>query len=210
MRFYVITLSLYSIAVTILAGMLMMQNRELKTSSGPKVDYAKIYEIDIQDIPMIGTANAPITIVEFSDFECGFCASASDSVRKLLEAYPGKLRVGYKNMPLSFHKNARGAAAAALAAYRQGKFWEMEQKLFENQMKLGEPFYLAAATELGLDMVAFKKEMAVEVWEDYLTVQGEEAAKAQVTGTPTFFVNGVKVPGATYEHLDKVVKHMLK
>lgn len=213
MRFYLVSLSLYSVAITVLAVMLMMQNRELKAGPGgaaePAVDYSVKHEIDTQDIPMMGNETAKVTVIEFNDFECPFCAKGSGVVRKLMDAYPDDVKVGFKNLPLPFHENAREAASAALAAYRQGKFWEMEEKLFANYDKLSPELYTQLAEELGLDMEAFNTLKDPTNWEEYLQTQQQEAEKVGVTGTPTFFVNGIKVRGASYESLKEAVDYVL-
>jgi len=212
MRFYMITLSIYAVGITILAGLLAVQNRELKTSGAGQpidvpIDYEKIHAVDTQDIPMLGDANARVTIVEYSDFQCQFCAGGSKFVRDLMAQHPGKLRLGYKNLLLASHPEAEGAAIAALAAYRQGKFWEMEEQLFANQKKLGPAYYEELAGELGLDMNSFASYREPGVWDEYLQQQNFEAKMLGIRATPTFFVNGVKVLGT--KDLAEVVNHFL-
>ena len=212
MRFYIVSLSIYSVAITILAVMLMLQNKDLKTRGAggpPPVDYDTRHDIDTQDIPWMGTEAASVSVIQFNDFECPFCAKGSDVIRQLMAAYPTQVKVGFKNLPLPFHNNARAAAGAALAAYRQGKFWEMEQKLFENQERLSPELYSELAAELGLDLDGFDSLKDPENWTDYLETQRQEAEKAGVTGTPTFFVNGIKVSGASYADLKEVVDFAL-
>ena len=103
-----------------------------------------------------GPKNAPVTIVEFSDFQCPFCGRVVPTLKQLEEQYKGKVRVAFKNQPLPFHPNARPAAEAALAANEQGKFWEMHDKLFANQQALDRAALEKYAQELGLDMDKFK------------------------------------------------------
>jgi protein-disulfide isomerase len=99
-------------------------------SSGPK------QEISLERAPTKGSARAPLSIVEFSDFECPFCAQAAPTIQKLLEAYPSEVRFAFKHYPLSMHKESLLAHEAALAAGEQGKFWEMHDLLFASQDKL--------------------------------------------------------------------------
>lgn len=209
MKFYVVTLSIYSVAVTILAGLLMMQNNELKQGPAPEpIDYKTVHTLDTQDVPMKGATNAPITIIEYSDFECPACARSSAKVHEVIAKYPNKVRLGYKHLPLPMHPNAPAAAAVSMAAHRQGKFWEMEQALFANYDKLGEETYTRLAQEIGLDMETFESQRGLDVWQGYIDMHMEEAKELQITGTPTFFVNGVRVKGVN--RLEEVIEHMLK
>ena len=93
-------------------------------------------KVEVGNAPTRGPKNAPITVVLFSDFQCPFCGRVEPSIVELEKAYPGKVRVAWKNFPLSFHNNAKPAAEAALAAHEQGKFWQMHDILFKNQQAL--------------------------------------------------------------------------
>lgn len=210
MRFYLILLSIYSIAITILALLLMAQNRKLKQADAPPpVDYSTVYELDLQDVPMRGPETAPVTIVAYTDFECPFCVKGNETLQKIYAEYPEQLRLGFKNLPLPFHANARPAAAAALAAYRQGKFWDMADQLFANQARLGADLYREIGEKISLDMDKFTSDMNPKNWEEYLQIQQQEAEHVGVTGTPTFFVNGVKIGGASYNLLREAVERAL-
>jgi len=162
--------------------------------TGPDPD--EIHEVEIGDSPVRGAADAPVTIVEFSDFQCPYCGRVGPTLERLLEEYPGQVRVVYKHLPLSFHEHALPAAKAAVAAGRQGKFWEMHDALFASQRQLGEEKYRELAEELGLDVEQFERdykseEVAMEVAQDM-----NQARKLGVTGTPGFFVNGRFSSGA--------------
>jgi protein-disulfide isomerase len=208
MRVYTISLAIYSVAVTVLAFLLMIQNRELKKGPAQTVD-TRIHDFDLQDVPLMGIANAKATLVVFSDFECQFCANSYEVLKRLSADYPRDLRVGFKNMPLSFHKNARSAAFAALAAFRQDRFWEMADRLFANQAELGESLYSKIAEDLGLNLERFDAERMPDNWKDYLLQQQEEAERAGVAGTPTYFLNGIKVTGTSYEALRQAIDKAL-
>ena len=143
-----------------------------------------------------GPDDAPITIVEFADFECGYCSRAGDTMKQVMDKYPGKVRVVYRDFPLSFHQNAQPASVAARCAGAQGKYWEMHDTLFANQSSLNPESYIKWATELGLDVEAFKAcsddpKQAAAVQADF-----EAGVKLGVNGTPAFFVNGVNLSGA--------------
>src|SRR5262249_34749660 len=90
-------------------------------------------EIPIGDSPIMGSVKAPVTIVEFSDFQCPFCSKVVPTVKQIEQEFKGKVRVAFKQLPLPFHNNAQLAAEAALAAQEQGKFWEMHDKMFAHQ-----------------------------------------------------------------------------
>jgi protein-disulfide isomerase len=137
-----------------------------------------------------------VTVVEFSDFECPFCDKALPAVNKIKENFSDQVRLVFKHRPLSFHKQAEGAAKAAIAAQMQGKFWEMHDKLFANQKKLGEDFYVEAAKELGLNVEKFRKDMKSDKVAKQLKNDTKIAGNVGANGTPTFFINGVKVVGA--------------
>ena len=147
--------------------------------------------------PSKGPADAPITIVEFSDYECPYCSRAQDAIKQVFAAYPNKVRLVFKDFPLDFHENAPKASEAAHCADKQGKYWEMHDKLFANQQALGKEALRGYAKAIdGLDVEAWSKcfdsgEMAKRVSQGL--AQGRSAG---VNGTPAFFVNGILLSGA--------------
>ena len=143
-----------------------------------------------------GPADAPITIIEFADYECGYCSRAMDSVEEVMKRYPGKIRLVYRDFPLNFHPNAIPASIAARCAGAQGKFWEMHTKLFENQSGLTNENFIKWASELGLDQA--KYEACAKDPKVAEAVQADLAAGSAVgvSGTPAFFVNGISLSGA--------------
>ena len=161
----------------------------------PSVDMAKL----VDDDPMKGQKSAPVTIVEFSDFQCPFCARFyTDTLTQIQKDYidTGKVKIVYRDFPLSFHTNAQPAAEAAECADDQGKFWQFHDKLFENQQALSGDNYKLWAKELGLDTKKFNdcvdsNKYASEVQKDMTDGQA-----AGVSGTPAFFVNGQFLSGA--------------
>ncbi|MBQ1267325.1 MAG: thioredoxin domain-containing protein [Proteobacteria bacterium] len=164
------------------------------------------YHLDVTKLPMKGNKDAKVTIVEFSDYECPYCSRAEASIKALLDAYPNDVRVAFVNMPLPFHRNARPAAMAALAAGQQGKYWEMHEKLFANQRGLNEEFYIKAATELGLDIEKFKNDMKDPNLNGIIQKGINDAQKVGLGGTPSFLINGVQFVGAQpVENFKKVV-----
>ncbi len=167
-------------------------------------------KIDSTGAPTKGPANAKITLIEFSDFECPFCTRGDKTVKQILENYPNDVKVAFMNLPLPFHKNAEPAARAALAAGKQNKFWEMHDKLFANQKGLNEAFYMKTAGELGLNMDKFKADYNSEAIKTQVQEDAKKARAAGIQGTPGFSVNGVLVKGAyPYEHFKEIIDKWL-
>jgi len=154
-------------------------------------------QISVDDDPAQGPADAKITIVEFGDYECGYCSRAFATVQQVVREYPDQVRVVYRDFPLSFHKRAVPAAVAANCAGDQGKYWEMHNLLMQRQRELGEDDLPRHAKSVGLDMDKFSACMdnpqahVLEIQKDF-----EEGQAAGVTGTPAFFVNGIFLSGA--------------
>jgi protein-disulfide isomerase len=146
--------------------------------------------------PSKGPQNAPITIVEFSDFECPYCVRAEETVKEVLAAYPDKVRLVYRDYPLPMHERAPKAAEAAHCAADQGKYWEMHGKLFANAQKLDVPDLKSHAREIGLDGGKF--DQCLDSGEKAKVVEMHKKAgdDVGVTGTPAFFINGRPLTGA--------------
>ncbi|MGH9971650.1 MAG: thioredoxin domain-containing protein [Pyrinomonadaceae bacterium] len=151
---------------------------------------------DLSDSPSRGPADAPVVLVEFSDYQCPYCATVQDTLRRLLEMYPGKIRHVVKNLPLSFHDQATTAAVAALAAGRQGKFWEFRLFLFENQNAMTEADLVRYARALNLDLERFQTDRKDQYLQDLVARDLTQAAALGANGTPTFFINGRRIDGA--------------
>ena len=143
-----------------------------------------------------GPADALITIVEFSDFECPFCGRANPTIDQIQKTYGDKVRIAFKHNPLPFHKNAPLASEYAIAAGDQGKFWEMHDKLFENFRALQEDKLDGYAEEAGVDVPKLKAYLATGAAKKIIAEDQALAAKVGARGTPNFFVNGVQITGA--------------
>jgi predicted DsbA family dithiol-disulfide isomerase len=157
-----------------------------------------------------GEAKAPITIVEFSDFECPFCSRAEDSVKKVLEEYKGKVRLVYRDFPLPFHAHAQKASEAALCAGEQGKYWEMHERLFANQQKLDVPQLKAHAKEVGLDGQKFDQCLDSGAKAPVVEASRKAGEAAGVSGTPAFFINGRPLAGAVpFEQFKEIIDREL-
>src|SRR3990167_11376713 len=139
------------IAVLVLAFYNPLGNNQPNPKSGP----AGITEIDMDDDAVLGDPDAPVTIVEFSDFQCPFCGSFFAQTLPLIKKNymdKGKVKMVYRDFPLSFHPEAQPAAEADECAHEQGKFWEFHDGLFNNQQYLGEVLYMDLAEKHGLDL----------------------------------------------------------
>jgi len=155
-----------------------------------------------------GPAEAPVTIVEYGDYQCPACQRAYVEVEKLLTAEVGNVKFVFRHFPLmSAHPQAMAAALAAEAAGRQGKFWEMHRKLFESRGQLDHEHIRSYAAELGLELDKFARDIKSKEIEAHIRQQRLEGARSGVNGTPTFFVNASRDDGDfTYEALSAAVR----
>jgi protein-disulfide isomerase len=155
--------------------------------------------------PALGPENAPVTIVEFSDFQCPFCARAGPIVKQIVARYPEQVRVVYRHFPLdSIHPRARPAAEAAACADEQGRFWEYHDKLFANAKALEDVDLERYAGEVGLDVAAFGACRTEGRKRELVERDVQDARSVGITGTPSFFVNGRMLGGA--QPLEKFVE----
>ena len=154
---------------------------------------------------------AKVTVLEISDFECPFCSRGGKTVMQVKDTYKDQVRVEFINLPLSFHRNARPAAIAALAAHRQGKFWPMHDKLFANQRQLTAPNFKKWAGEIGLDIAKFDKDLADPELASMVDRDTAIANGLGVRGTPGFFINGVNLSGAQpFEKFKAVIDEQIR
>lgn len=159
-----------------------------------------------------GPADAPITITEFSDFQCPYCSRVGDPLKQLVAKYPTQVRVVFRNFPLDFHKNAQKAAEASLAAQAQGRFWDMHDIMFQNQKNLELDNLTAYAEQIGLDMAKFKADLDSGKYAAAVKADIAEGQRAGVRGTPTVLINGRKYSpsgGYTVEGLEKILTREL-
>jgi len=147
-------------------------------------------EINVTGSPFRGTADAPVIIALFTDFQCPYCARILPLLNQVLEKNKGKVKLVFKNFPLNTHQFARKAASAALAAGKQGKFWELHDRLFQNYNRLNDQVVQEQAQQLGLDMQKFNKDMNDPQIIQASNQDVQDGAKAGVRGTPAIYVNG--------------------
>jgi protein-disulfide isomerase len=153
-------------------------------------------EISGDDDPSMGPKDAPIQIIEFSDFECPYCKRGADAVQKVTEHYGDKVHLVFRDFPLSFHKKAKLAAEASQCANDQGKFWEYHNKLFVSQRKLNKEDLLGYARDFGLDLKAFESCLDTGKYSQEVQKDMNDGSAAGVKGTPCFFINGIYLSGA--------------
>lgn len=156
------------------------------------------YDVPEDDDPVFGPQEAPITIIEFSDYECPYCRKWHVEVWPQLQAtYGDQIRLVYRDFPLnSIHANAMPAAVAANCAQEQDMYFEFSEKLFNMKLNLGKSTYQAYAEELGLDMGAFNECLESGRYLEEVEADLEYATGLGIRSTPTFFVNGIPVVGA--------------
>jgi protein-disulfide isomerase len=183
---------------------------ELKRSAPVKV----LLQAPRIEVAATGPArgSGPITIVEFSDFQCPFCARAQPVIERVLKQYDGRVRLVFRDFPLTFHANAQRAAEAGHCAHEQDKFWPLHDWIFQHQDQLGEQQLSAAAAQLGLDGKRFDACMVSHKYEQVVIDNQAAGEKAGVTGTPAFFVDGELLAGAQpfekfQEVLDRHLQH---
>jgi len=181
--------------------------------------------VSIDDDPIKGDPNAPVTIIEFSDYECPFCKRSNDSAIKQIDKEyisKGKVRLVFRDYPLPFHKRATPAAVAANCAGEQDKYWEMHDFLFESKDNLDMPIIMGSVGELGLDKAKFTACVKDKSKEKEITKDLEDGKKYGVRGTPSYFIGkttdgdeitGTFVRGAQpysvfKEHIDEQLKEV--
>jgi protein-disulfide isomerase len=187
---------------------LLLVSSKTKTVQVAVLDF--VQEINISGSPFKGTAEAPVTLALFTDFQCPYCARIVPLLNQVLEKNKGKVKLVFKNFPLNTHQFARKAAAAALAAGKQGKFWELHDRLFQNYNRLNDQVVQEQAQQLGLDLQKFQKDMndpqiAQAINQDY-----QDGVKAGVRGTPTIYVNGALLRNSNPEGFQAAIDKELE
>lgn len=152
--------------------------------------------IPVAGSPELGPPNAAITLVEFSDFQCPYCAAAVPQIQAVMKAYPTQVKLIFKQFPLSNHPQADLAATAALAAQKQGKFWQLHDAMYQSQDDLSRRAILAMAAQVGIDVKRMEDDMDSTAIRETVVRDVQDGNKAGVEGTPTIFVNGQRYNGA--------------
>ena len=179
----------------------MVYLEELKKSYNLKITlpYPEVprAEVSADDDPFLGPVDAPVTIIQFAEFECPYCGRGDAVMKEVREAYGDKVKIVYRDFPLDFHQRAIPAAVAANCAGVQNKFWEMHSILMNNQSQLQDADLLRVAKEVGIaDIPAWETCTKDPSQEAEVRKDQQDGAKAGVQGTPAFFVNGIFLNGA--------------
>ncbi len=171
---------------------------QLTKDYGVEMDLEPVrFQVSTEGAPSIGPADAPVTIVEFSDFQCPYCAQVHNTLEKVIEDYGSKVRLVFRQFPLvKIHHDAERAAEASLCAYQQGKFWEMHDAMFTDQSKLSAEQLKETAKTLGLDEEEFNTCLDSNKFKDQIAEDTEAGTTVGVSGTPAFFINGRPLNGA--------------
>ncbi len=168
-------------------------------------DAGVAYSIDIAGSPVRGPKEAPVVLVEFSDFQCPYCAGLQSTLDQVLKAFPKEVKLVFKQFPLNIHQYARQAAAASMAANAQGRFWPLHDKMFQNFSAINEENIKKWTREIGLNQAEFEKAMQSGQHEAQVQKDMADGAAARVLGTPTLFINGKRVQDRSLEGFKKVI-----
>ena len=205
-----------------LAAMVARELHEGKTPAAVRANLERLLKeappvldeavpIPIDGAPVKGSANARITLVEFSDFQCPYCAAAVHHIDEILAKHPADVRLVFKQFPLDIHSQAELAAEAALAAHAQGKFWPMHDKLYANFRDLSQDKIMQWAKEIGLDMARFTADLKSGKYKPVVAKELAQGEQAGVSGTPTLFVDGKHYNGPMETRaLEEVLQAELK
>ena len=176
---------------------------------GPEAD-TKVYAVAAGESASKGPKGAPLQVIIFSDFQCPFCSRVEPTLNQMEKEYAGKVRFVWKNYPLPFHNNAEPAAEAAMAAHAQGKFWQMHDKLFQNQTALDKANLEKYAQDVGLNMAKYKADTEASKFKSTIEAETKEGQAVGVNGTPAVFINGRKISGAyPFETFKKIADEEL-
>ncbi|OGQ08990.1 MAG: hypothetical protein A3G32_09100 [Deltaproteobacteria bacterium RIFCSPLOWO2_12_FULL_40_28] len=168
-------------------------------------------EVSVDDDPSQGPKVAPITLIEFSDFQCPFCKRARETVSKIMETYKGKVHYVFRDFPLSFHKQAGKASEASQCAHDQGKYWEYNAKLWETQGQHEIDALKTMAKGLGLDTVKFNQCLDSGKFTAEVEKDAQDGVNVGVSGTPAYFINGIFLSGAQpFENFAQIIDEELR
>lgn len=199
--------------LALLFGAMLLLSKPVKAPSNiSKVDRSLLIKSDSNKI---STDSAKVNIVEFGDYQCPACKAADPITKQILKDYPGKINFVFRNFPLPQHVNALVSAEAAEAAGAQGKYWQMYDKLYENQIEWAESvtpldIFTNYAKELELNIDQFKNDISTNKFQQKINTDKNDGISLGVNSTPTFFINGQKMNGFGYQEFKKDIDAALK
>ena len=169
-----------------------------------------LFDVVTTDDPYLGAIGAPVTIVEFADFGCQYCLESSFTMRSLALKYGDDIHYIFRDFPLSdLHTDSQDASEAAACAHAQGKFWEYHDKLFQGSDEWTTEQLLVYAVEINLDTAVFSSCLTNHVYANEILEDYQDGIAAGVRGTPTFFINGYRVPGSVPKEVLEVIINKL-
>jgi predicted DsbA family dithiol-disulfide isomerase len=174
------------------------------------VEVAFTFDIETSNSPYRGAADAPVVIVEFTDFQCPYCAHLGATLDQMMQLYPGKLKIVYKSFPLTSHKYSWQAATAAMAANKKGEFWKFYKELFDNYNKLDDAKLLEIRKHFGFDTPEFEALMNSPEIRTQVAFDRNEGIRLGVEGTPTVFINGKRLLNKRPEGFKEAIEEALK
>ena len=189
-----------------------------KTRKNPVEVYLKeplrpVFDVSVVGAPYLGNEDARVVIAEFSDFQCQYCRKGAELLKEVRKQYGDKVKIVFKNFPLSFHNDTEKAAMAGLCAQDQGQkfFWKMHDRMFQNQDKLDKKSLIEMAENIGLKMQDFTACLESQKHKGRIQADMEEGKRLGVKSTPTFFINGKVIMGARdREEFSRLVEKELK
>lgn len=193
------------------ATLLAKVNAPAPAAARPPVDPNKVYEIPVASSAVRGPQDAPVTVTMFSDFQCPFCQQAIGIVDEVLKQYPKDVKFVMKQFPLrQIHPNAEPAAEAAVAAGKQGKFWEMHDELYKNGRNLSPETIKGIAEKIGLDMKKFEADRQSDEVKKQIDAELALGQQVDVRGTPSIFVNGKVLQNRSVDGMKAQIDDELK
>jgi protein-disulfide isomerase len=154
------------------------------------------FMVSTDDDPVLGPDTAPVTIIQFADYQCPYCGKAQETMDEVMKKYDGKVKLVFRDFPLSFHENAQPAAVAANCAIPQGKFWPIHDAIMKDQRALTDADLQRLAQENGLDTTKWESCRKDPTLKDEIAKDEKDGSEVGVTGTPAFFINGIFLNGA--------------
>jgi protein-disulfide isomerase len=173
------------------------------------IDVTLQHAIQIDNSPFKGRPDAPVTIIEYTDFECPYCARLQSMFDELLRKYPNEIKIVYKSYPLSSHRNSAKAARIAMAAHAEGKFWPVHNRIFENYRRLNDNLLNQIRSEFGFDTPKFEAVMNSAEVTAKIQSDINQGKNIGVKGTPTVFINGRQLRNKSFEGFKQAIDQAL-